>query len=122
MKKAGPCVLVAVLLVCVMSGAGAAAQKNVTPGVPGNLTLVIVQNGFRLSWTPSADDPGVVTGYEIVRADLASGPFVTVGTVANGVFHYVDTTAAPEVIYYYKVRAMTGNVHSPDSNTVVGER
>ena len=113
-----------VLLIAFFLGASIAlaAAKDVTPGVPGDLKLVIVQNGFRLNWTPSADDPGSVTGYEIMRADLASGPFVTVGSVAKGVFEYVDTTASREVIHYYKVRAVAGNAYSPDSKTVTGER
>jgi hypothetical protein len=114
----------AILLMAFFLGAfiALAAAKDVAPGVPGDLKLVIVPKGFKLSWTPSPDDPGSVTGYEIVRAGLASGPFVIVGTVAKGVFHYVDTTAATEVIYYYKVRAVAGRAYSPDSNTVTGER
>jgi hypothetical protein len=122
MKKAGLCILIVVLLLSLAGCAGAAGQKNAAPGAPGGQKLVIVENGFKLTWTPSPDDPVAVTGYEIVRADLASGPFVAVGRVGKGVFEYVDTTAAREVIYYYKVRAMAGSVYSPDSNTVTGER
>ena len=122
MKKAGLCILIVVLLLSLAGCTGAAGQKNAAPAAPGGLKLVIVENGFRLNWTPSADDPGAVTGYEIVRADLASGPFVSVGTVAKGVSEYVDTTAVPEVRYFYKVRAVAGSVYSADSNTVTGER
>jgi hypothetical protein len=122
MKKAGLCILIIVFMLSLVSCAGAAGQKNAAPGAPGGLKLVIVAKGFRLSWAPSADDPGAVTGYEIVRADMASGPFVAVGMVARGVFEYVDTTAAPEIRYYYRVRAMAGKLYSADSNTVNGER
>ena len=122
MKKAGLCILIIVFMLSLVSCAGAAGQKNAAPGAPGGLKLVIVPNGFRLTWTPSPDDPGAVTGYEIVRADLASGPFDSVGTVGKGVSEYVDTSALKEVIYYYKVRATAGSMYSPDSNTVTGER
>ena len=97
-------------------------QKNITPGAPTELRLVIVPNGFKLSWKPSPQDPGAVTGYEIVRSDLASGPFTKVATVDKGVFEYIDTTASRETIYYYKIRAMAGIAYSPYSNTVTGER
>jgi len=122
MKKTGLCILIVVLMLSLVSCAGAAGEKSVAPGAPGGLKLLIVSNGFKLSWKPSADDPGSVTSYEIARADLASGPFVTVGNVAKGVSEYVDTSASKEVIYYYKVRAMAGKIYSPDSNTVTGER
>ena len=92
------------------------------PGAPAGLRLVIVPGGFKLSWRPSADDPGAVTGYEIVRAELASGPFIKVATVGKGVFEHIDTTASPEIIYYYKVRALAGSSRSEYSNTVTGER
>jgi hypothetical protein len=91
-------------------------------GAPTALRLVIVPNGFKLSWKPSPQDPGIVTGYEIVRADMASGPFVKVATVDKGVFEHMDTTASREIIYYYKVRAVAGAGYSPYSKTVTGER
>jgi hypothetical protein len=106
-----------------MNGKSAGAeQKSTTPGAPAALKLVIVPNGFKLSWNLSTQDPGTVTGYEIVRSDLASGPFSKVATVDRGVSQYTDTTASREIIYYYKVRAVAGTAYSPYSNTVTGER
>jgi hypothetical protein len=99
-----------------------AEQKSMTPGAPATLKLVIVPNGFKLTWKLSPQDPGKVTGYEIVRSDRASGPFTKVATIDKGVSEYIDTTAAPEIIYYYKVRAIAGTEQSPYSNTVAGER
>ena len=96
--------------------------QSIALAAPTAFRLMIVPNGFKLSWKPSPQDPGIVTGYEIVRSDLASGPFTKVATVDKGVFEYIDTTASPETIYYYKVSAVAGNVHSPYSNTVTGER
>ena len=110
------------LLASLYGFAGSAEQKIVTPGAPTALRLVIVPDGFKLSWQLSPDDSGVVTGYEIVRSDLASGPFINVATVDNGVLSYIDTTASPEIIYYYKVRAVAGSSYSQYSNTVTGER
>jgi len=105
-----------------VSTTGDTWAQSIALAAPTALRLMIVPNGFKLSWKPSPQDPGIVTGYEIVRSDLASGPFTKVATVDKGVFEYIDTTASPETIYYYKVSAVAGNVHSPYSNTVTGER
>lgn len=102
----------------------AGGEKDITLGAPTTLKLVIVPNGFKLTWKLSPQDPGMVTGYEIVRADRASGPFDNVAIVNKGVSEYIDTTAAKEIIYYYKVRvrARAGDIYSSYSNTVTGER
>jgi hypothetical protein len=122
MKKIALGIGVIFLLVSLCGYAKAAGQKGAAPGAPTALRLVIAPDGFKLSWQPSPDDPGIVTGYEIVRSDLASGPFTNVATVDKGIFQHIDTTASPEIIYYYKVRAVAGKVYSPYSNTVTGER
>lgn len=100
------------------------AEGQVVPSVsqPTALKAIIVPDGFRLTWNPSEQDSGVVTGYEILRSELASGPFVTIARVSKGVGEYTDTKASPEHVYYYKVRAIAGNAYSPYSNTVTGER
>ena len=89
---------------------------------PKNLRLKIVSGGFELSWGPAKKDNAHITGYEIVRASMVSGPYERVATVGKGVYQYVDTSAHPEVINYYKVRAVAGKKYSPFSNTVAGER
>jgi hypothetical protein len=126
MKWIGLAAGVVILLVSFHSGAEGKGKspgaKTMAPGAPAALKLVIVPDGFKLSWKLSPEDPGTVTGYEIVRAELASGPFTKVGAVGKGVSEYVDKTAAKEIIYYYKVRAAAGDVYSPYSNTVTGER
>jgi hypothetical protein len=99
-----------------------AEETGTIAGAPAGLHLKIVQNGFQLNWTLSPHDPGTVTGYEIVRSDRFSGPYDTVATVGKGTSQYIDTTALPEIIYYYKVRAVAGKGYSPFSNTVAGER
>jgi hypothetical protein len=127
MKRIAVGIGVIFLLVSLCGFAGAngksadGGQKSITLGAPTTLRLVIVPNGFKLSWNPSPQDPGIVTRYEIVRSYLASGPFIKIATVDKGVSQYVDTTVSPENIYYYKVRAVAGTVYSPYSNTVTGE-
>ena len=128
MKKTGCCIGVIFFLVslCGYSGADeksvAKGEKNIALGAPTALKLVIVPNGFKLTWKLSPQDPGIVTGYEIVRSDRASGPFDNVASVNKEVSEYIDTTASKEIIYYYKVRAKAGNIDSPYSNMVTGER
>jgi hypothetical protein len=107
---------------CANGRSANASEKNVIPGAPSAMRLSISLNGFKLTWELSPQDPGIVTGYEIARADLASGPFNKVATVNKGVSEYIDTTASPEIIYYYKVRAVAGALYSLYSNMVTGER
>ena len=94
---------------------------GVAIGAPAALRLKIVQNGFQLNWTPSPQDPGVVTGYEIVRATVFSGPYETVGIVEKGILTFVDKTAKSEAIYFYKIRALAGAQYSPFSREATGE-
>jgi hypothetical protein len=123
MKKIVPYLGIFLLLVSVGRYASAAGEPGADAlGGPTALKLVIVPNGFKLTWMLSPQDPGSVTGYEIVRADRASGPFEKVAVVKKAVSEFVDTTASKEVIYYYKVKAMAGKRSSPYSNTVTGER
>ncbi|MGB9080780.1 MAG: fibronectin type III domain-containing protein [Desulfuromonadaceae bacterium] len=98
-----------------------AGETGAAIGAPTELRLKIVQNGFQLNWTPSPQDAGVVTGYEIVRTTVFSGPYETVGTVSKGTFSFVDKTAKPEAIYFYKVRAVAGSQYSPFSREASGE-
>lgn len=100
----------------------AGEEKGLSPGAPTGLRLVIEQGGFLLTWELSPHDPEMVTGYEIVRAaNIAGGPYEPVATVGSGVNQYADTTASPENIYFYKVRAVAGSTSSLFSNTVSGE-
>ena len=122
MKRTVLSIGLVLLLLSVQVCVGAPATEAAAAGAPSALKLVIVPNGFKLTWQPSPQDPGAVTGFEIVRSASASGPFTAVATVDTGVSEYTDTTAAPEIIYYYKVRAVAGSAYSPYSNTATGER
>jgi hypothetical protein len=127
MKMIGALLLVSFILLFgvafAQAGGDASGNKGVALEPPTALKLGIVKNTFQLSWKISPQDPGNVMGYEIFRStNLASGPFTKVATVGKGVSQYTDRTAAPEIIYYYKVRAVAGSSISPYSNTVTGER
>ena len=100
---------------------GLGEKINPSLGAPEALKLVIVPEGFKLVWKPSPQESEKVTGYQIVRAGFASGPFEIVGTVKKGILEFLDTTASPENIHYYKVRAVADGEFSPFSNTVAGE-
>jgi hypothetical protein len=127
MKRVGMFVAVFSLLLSLVAfawaGGDSSNKKNVAVDEPTALKLMIVKNAFQLSWKPSPQDPEIVNGYEIYRStNLASGPFVKVGAVGKSVLQYTDNKAAPENIYYYKVRAVADRAKSPYSNTVTGER
>ena len=100
----------------------AAVAFAAAPGAPSSLALKIEGKGFLLTWKASPDDPGNVTGYEIERAIVASGPFKTIARVKKDVLKYHDLKAKPENIYYYKVRAVAGSEFSPYTSDVSGKR
>lgn len=100
---------------------GALGETSVQFQAPTGLTVAIVPEGILLSWKPSPQDPGIVTGYEIVRANIFAGPYQTVGTVGKGIITFVDKTARPENIYFYKIRAIAGNRYSLFSREAAGE-
>jgi len=99
----------------------AAEQAGATVQAPSALHLKIDGSGFQLTWELSPQDPGTVTGYEIVRSAIFSGPYETVGKVKNGVSSFVDETAKAEVVTFYKVRALTDGEPSPFSKEAAGE-
>jgi hypothetical protein len=92
-----------------------------TPLAPMGLTAGIVPEGFSLSWNSAPGDTAQITGYEIVRAHVFSGPYETVGLVGTGIFSFIDKTARPENIYFYKVRACAGDRCSSFSREASGE-
>jgi len=79
-------------------------------------------NGLYLTWTTSPNDPGCVTGYEVVRATSSGGVYSNLTTVEKGVVKYNDTSASAGTTYYYKVRAVAGTEYSPYTAVVSGKR
>ena len=54
------------------------------PDAPTGLTVMPSTSGIYLTWTPSPQDPGCVTNYEVARATTAGGMYSTVTTVDKG--------------------------------------
>ncbi|MFJ4617545.1 fibronectin type III domain-containing protein [Streptomyces sp. NPDC088812] len=100
------------------------ADKTVTtvdrtaPGVPAGLSVSSESGGLRLLWSQ-------VTGaasYGVYRAASADGTYTRIGTGADQV-SYLDTTAAEDGTYFYRVTALdaAGN-ESARSTAVSGKR
>jgi len=87
--------------------------------VPSGLRLNVTASGVHLAWSFSSATQA--TGFEIVRATLMSGPYSPVATVEGTGRSYTDRTAAPEHIYFYKVRALTTGGPSDFSVPAVAE-
>lgn len=66
-----------------------------------------------IAWTLSPDDgAGLnnVTGYDIMRSTTSDGPYEAVSSVTRGVAEYVDTSAKDKINYYFKIRALAGEL------------
>jgi hypothetical protein len=130
MKRAVLTYLVFILFFCGWTAtaevvaSGPVGEENVSPVIdpPPELRLFILPEGFQLNWKPSSQDPAKVTGYQIVRSEEFSGPYEKLAVVKQGVRQYLDTSAAPDVVYFYKVRAIAGDEYSHFSNIAGGER
>ncbi len=98
----------------------ASSQMKIKSGAPTGLRLNVVTNGVHLVWNlPSCVQQ--VTGFEIVRATLLSGPYSLIATVDGNIREHTDSTAASEHIYFYKVRALTADGPTDFSIPAVAE-
>ena len=77
--------------------------------VPINLTATPGVAQVSLNWSPVAG----VTGYNVKRATLSGGPYVTVGSTAST--NYNDNPLAATTTYYYVVSAVKGGNESFNS-------
>ena len=80
----------------------------------------VAHDSVTLSWDDPDDDS--ITGYRILRRDIANDPPGTFSTVAgdtgNAAASYTDTTVAPETRYAYRVVAVNVTGESPRSGYV----
>jgi predicted esterase len=87
-----------------------------TPTAPSGLAATT--NSYKqitLTWT---DNSSTETGFEIVRATAAAGPFSPLATTAAGTNNFVDNLAlSPSTTYYYQVRAVNANGASAFTST-----
>ncbi len=79
------------------------------PAAPTNLVATASPESVRLSWTASSDTD--VAGYNVYRAESASGPFNTIARNVPGTA-FVDNTATLTGQYYYKVKAVDKSLNS----------
>ncbi|HYE53263.1 MAG TPA: PA14 domain-containing protein, partial [Chitinophagaceae bacterium] len=89
--------------------------SGTAPTAPSGLSAAAT--GFdriSLSWTDNSSDE---TGFEIVRATAAAGPFVNIGTTAAGVTSFIDSGRNASTQYWYKARAINAAGESVFSNT-----
>lgn len=74
------------------------------PAAPGNFTATALDfSRIRLNWQDLSNNE---TGFEIQRAQNASGPFVPVQTMAPGVTQFTDSGLNAATTYYYRIRTI----------------
>jgi len=80
------------------------------PAAPGMLTASAGDAKVTLTWVAS---PSAPSSYTIQRKTGATGTYAELFTTANGAtLSYVDTTAANDTTYYYRVRTNKGSCSS----------
>ncbi|MCW3465412.1 fibronectin type III domain-containing protein [Chitinophaga nivalis] len=88
---------------------------NGLPAAPNNLYAVgTSKSAIKLTWTDRASNE---SGYEVWRSNTAEGAYSLITTVGANVVTYQDNGLGSNTTYYYKVRAVAGNINSEYSNT-----
>lgn len=92
----------------------------VPPATPSSLSAILdVNSQVNLDWLDNAINE---LGFVIERANQTggiTGPFAEVGMVDTDITNYVDTTAAPDMVYVYRVFAYNADGNSLKSNEAV---
>lgn len=96
---------------------------NTPPTAPSGLTATGNQDGILLKWTASTDNVAV-DGYNVYRAQSASGPFTTpINEEPVTGLEFLDTGVADNQTFYYQVKAVDSSENvSAASNTASGQR
>jgi fibronectin type 3 domain-containing protein len=84
------------------------------PAGPAGLAITIGVGQFSLSWSALAS----ANGYNIKRATVSGGPYVTIGSSTGT--SYTDGTVVSGTTYYYVVSAQTAVGESENSGEVGG--
>lgn len=92
------------------------------PDAPSDLEVKAAKKGLVVTWKAPVQDPGCVTGYEIVRARSGKGPYSSLASVKAGTMAYTDATAKSKTAYFYQVRAVAGRSASAYSEHASGRR
>lgn len=101
---------------CLLDAAPSAARSVAAFDSPGDSG-----GSITVTWNVSLDDGrgyNDVTRYDILRAEVAEGPFTTLGTVAKGTKAYIDASATDYTDYYYEV--VTFDAATPTVSKVAG--
>ena len=86
-----------------------AAIEFTAPAAPTNVVATANPESVRLNWTASPDAD--VAGYNVYRAESASGPFNTIARNMPGTA-FVDNTATITGQYFYKVKTVDKSLNS----------
>ena len=90
-----------------------------TLAAPTAAAATVTGGNIKVSWTVTAS--AWATGYQVLRAKNAGGPFAQVAQVTpRAAAQYIDTGVTPGVAYYYRVHAYFGNWVSTDTAVVTG--
>jgi large repetitive protein len=74
------------------------------PTAPSGLTAnATAYDRVALAWNDLSNNE---TGFEVVRATAAAGPFVNIGTTAAGATSFIDSGRNGSTQYWYRVRAI----------------
>ncbi|MEO5991610.1 MAG: LamG-like jellyroll fold domain-containing protein, partial [Ferruginibacter sp.] len=86
------------------------------PTAPNSLSVSSIDyKSLSVSWNDMSNNE---TGFEIIRSENASGPFIPVGLVGTGVTTFIDSIGLnPLTTYYYKVRS----VNNSGSSEFIGD-
>ena len=85
-----------------------------SPAAPTNLQASATNSdSAALNWTDNSNNE---SGFLILRATSASGPFVQVGSVGANITTYTDTGLAPSTTYYYEVESTNASGTSGPTN------
>ena len=67
------------------------------------------KSSIKLSWKSNATN---LTGFEVWRSDTPEGTYQQIASVGANTFTYTDNGLLQSTLYYYKVRAVGGILHS----------
>jgi hypothetical protein len=97
-----------------------ANDKNEGPDAPINLTATeVTVNGVKVEWEGSLQDPGCVTGYQLLRSDSEVGTYTVVTEIFKGNQSGKDTSVEAGKTYYYQIKALSTVSDSDPSNTIM---
>jgi hypothetical protein len=97
-----------------------ANDKNYGPDAPINLKATqVTASTVKVTWEGSLQDPGCVTGYQLLRSEIEGTTGTVVADIVKGIRTSKDDTAEPGKTYYYQIKALSTVNDSAPSNTII---